>query len=1008
MSDGPTDTVREDQSSSHSQERSTLPTSLPSSTTSTSHPTSESTTASSTQALLSTTTTTLSSRRPNGIKSLTSDHHHHQHPTFTSSQESSSRPHHHHFLARSWTTSVKPSTVSSSKVNVESTKSKNSDSNPSSSRPSTADNSGATSRATSPKITAVNATSSPYPTFPASQTGGAGGSGTSTPVFGIQTPSEHDPDTIKARDDRRKDQGTGLKRVLAPDQTGSMGTSEKRESSLFLDHDRTEEEKLSDGTSMAFDTMTEEEESLKKGIDEGLGIATTTELEDKLPDQDAGVGATGDGGGIGSALSFVRSVSHRQDLSGSIASLESLREGKASTGSVMSAGKGKERERAVIDPEKEGEPQMESRKLNTGEERRQGEEEREGEQVKVEDRYPERRYYVLSSAGKPIYISHLASSRVQRIARFKRRMESDDSRTRERSDSVSTTGDWSRSLTEEEAQDIERERRELQELEDEEEELATTQVGVMQALISIFADEDNDKIRHIETDGGRTRITFLLRAPLYLVCVSSWGEPINACRNHLEYLYLQILSIVSAGQLNRLFTRMPNFDLRRLLEGTERLLGNLLSKLQTDLSFPLGALHPLRMEKSLRDNLANALHPPGRDADGSEGERKRPKDLLYVMLLHKERIITLLRPRRHSVHPSDMHLLINTVYSNRELREPGSESWIPICLPRFAPQGFLHAYVSFLKSSREKGEDEGEGKEDDELVGGEVGGGKGQARTDDEDSQLPTSSSSSSNDDDEDDGSLGTDERESGNQGGERRKSHPKKRKEESHLSLVMVTGNREGFKELSEWSRTIVQTLRRTKLLSRLEDSIRLASHHYSADDLHIPGLRHFIYKSRTNVQITSPRYEPPYSDQSGYSNDRKRLTTLYQIVHDSISSPQPNSSSIFPTSLLGGSTNKEPWQQELLLYSEIKKLSSSSSSTNNNRSRDQKGFPPIPTPVKMQYLRTDKEAVLGWITQPFELYMTVNPWLPKTAIVAAANSVAAWVRKEEENLFLLNSPVF
>lgn len=116
-------------------------------------------------------------------------------------------------------------------------------------------------------------------------------------------------------------------------------------------------------------------------------------------------------------------------------------------------------------------------------------------------------------------------------------------------------------------------------------------IGVMQALISVFFD-DNDKLRCI--NAGRTRITFLLRPPLYYSCVSSWGESesvvsfppnpflqwkyVNSSdlllwsktRSHLEYLHLQILSIVTAAQLRRIFERRTNFDLRRLLNGTFR------------------------------------------------------------------------------------------------------------------------------------------------------------------------------------------------------------------------------------------------------------------------------------------------------------------------------------------------------------------------------------------------------------------------------------------------------
>ena len=50
----------------------------------------------------------------------------------------------------------------------------------------------------------------------------------------------------------------------------------------------------------------------------------------------------------------------------------------------------------------------------------------------------------------------------------------------------------------------------------------TNLMGVAQALISIFA-EDDDKLRSIMRDGQR--IAFVLKAPLYLFCVSDWREP---------------------------------------------------------------------------------------------------------------------------------------------------------------------------------------------------------------------------------------------------------------------------------------------------------------------------------------------------------------------------------------------------------------------------------------------------------------------------------------------------
>ena len=58
-------------------------------------------------------------------------------------------------------------------------------------------------------------------------------------------------------------------------------------------------------------------------------------------------------------------------------------------------------------------------------------------------------------------------------------------------------------------------------------EAATTYAGVMQALVSIFADDD-DRLRYL--NAGSLRIAFLLRSPLYLVTVSDWNEPESVVR----------------------------------------------------------------------------------------------------------------------------------------------------------------------------------------------------------------------------------------------------------------------------------------------------------------------------------------------------------------------------------------------------------------------------------------------------------------------------------------------
>ncbi|KAI0061695.1 DUF254-domain-containing protein [Artomyces pyxidatus] len=438
------------------------------------------------------------------------------------------------------------------------------------------------------------------------------------------------------------------------------------------------------------------------------------------------------------------------------------------------------------------------------------------------DAYPPRQYYVLTDAGKPVFTSRTSNH------------DSDD--------------------------------------------LAST-MGVMQALISVFLD-DGDKLRCI--NAGATRINFLIRSPLYYACVSSWGEPESVTRSHLEYLHLQVLSVVTITQLRRIFERRTNFDLGRLLSGAEILIHSLLDRVETDLAMSTSSLHCLKLDPTVRTRAANALVPTN-----------KMKDLLYIILVARGRVITLVRPKKHSIHPADLHILMNTAHSPSIINSSASASWLPLCLPKFNSAGFVNTFITYLQpeDAQESKAAEAEGRD---------------------------SSSSAT--------SAG------------------------SGVGLICVSGNGD-FEAIRSWCDAVTKRLESEGTLGAITSAIRNGTTEYAVADLSIPGLRHFIYKSRAHVQITAPIYEEPYDD----INERRRLITLYQVLHDGIHAKSG---------------------QDL--------------------------------PLKLQYICTEKESVMGWITQPFEMYITLSHWLPKTAAVGAANAVARWVKKEEARLFLRDAPVF
>ncbi|KAJ3173014.1 Vacuolar fusion protein MON1 A [Geranomyces variabilis] len=204
-------------------------------------------------------------------------------------------------------------------------------------------------------------------------------------------------------------------------------------------------------------------------------------------------------------------------------------------------------------------------------------------------------------------------------------------------------------------------------------------MGLIQAIISFFASDD-DSVRSL-TAGGHTFV-FSVKGPLYLVAVSSTGESVAQLRQQLSYLHSQILFILTSTQLTRIFDTRVNYDLRNLLSGTEMFLDQLARSFQSTPGFFLGSVQCLRMPARIRQKVAQAL---------SVGN---PQGLAFGMLLAKDQLIGLIRPKRHSLHPADLHLVANMIASSSGFRS--GEAWTPVCLPMFNNKAFLHAYVCYV------------------------------------------------------------------------------------------------------------------------------------------------------------------------------------------------------------------------------------------------------------------------------------------------------------------------
>ncbi|KAI1419631.1 vacuolar fusion protein MON1 [Xylaria sp. FL1777] len=212
--------------------------------------------------------------------------------------------------------------------------------------------------------------------------------------------------------------------------------------------------------------------------------------------------------------------------------------------------------------------------------------------------------------------------------------------------------------------------------------LINSSMGVVQTIISFY---EGAKSPLLGFTAGDARFVVATEGPLYFVAISRLGESDSQLRAQLNALYMQILSTLTLPVLTNIFANRPSTDLRRPLQGTETLLSSLADSFtRGSPSVLLGALECLRLRKSHRHSINNAFL------------KARAESLLYGLIVAGGRLVSVIRPRRHSLHPSDLQLIFNMLFESGGIKAAGGENWIPLCLPAFNNRGYLYMYVSFL------------------------------------------------------------------------------------------------------------------------------------------------------------------------------------------------------------------------------------------------------------------------------------------------------------------------
>ncbi|KAG5949609.1 Vacuolar fusion protein mon1 [Claviceps sorghi] len=357
--------------------------------------------------------------------------------------------------------------------------------------------------------------------------------------------------------------------------------------------------------------------------------------------------------------------------------------------------------------------------------------------------------------------------------------------------------------------------------------LINSSIGVIQTIISFYEGSKNPLQGFT---AGNTRFIVLTRGPLHLVAISKFEESDSQLRAQLDALYMQILSTLTLPTLKSIFANRPSSDLRKPLQGTESLLSSLADTFTLgSVSTLLGSLECLKLRKSERHAINNAFL------------KQRTEKLLYGLIVAGGKLVSVIRPRRHSLHPSDLQLIFNMLFESDGIKAGGGENWIPICLPAFNNKGYLYMYVGFFvedEEAEEQAKDDAEENAEEEehharsVVAADVAVESGDAQT-----------------------------------------------SKAEAMAMILISADKESFFALKQMRDDVSLALARSGSLGIIRKAVFAGR---PAVSRVAPGsqVSHFVYKSRANVQFCMSSLQPCFSK----AMQRRRLLSLYHELHAAV----------------------------------------------------------------------------------------------------------------------------
>ena len=183
---------------------------------------------------------------------------------------------------------------------------------------------------------------------------------------------------------------------------------------------------------------------------------------------------------------------------------------------------------------------------------------------------------------------------------------------------------------------------------------------------------------------GPLRFVYVVKGALYLVSAARTSESPAEIAKQLETIYEQLVFILTSKNIQDILQKRSNFDLRKMLGGTDKIIYSLINRMSNSVDFSFDSTKVLRLSKSVRTQIGDIMM-----------KNRVENKLMFSILISDNRLIHMIRNKKYNMKTKDLLLLMNFVGSAHSSMK-SSETWTPICLPGISETQYVYGYINYF------------------------------------------------------------------------------------------------------------------------------------------------------------------------------------------------------------------------------------------------------------------------------------------------------------------------